>query len=226
MPSKFLCLAITLLATALGQILGFDARDASIETVHQSLFTGASTCRNVVSAFLARIERYNSRINALISLNPSSLAVADSLDELLAMGNATGALFCIPVILKDNYDMAGTNTTGGCLALRNLKALEDAPSVAALKRAGAVILGKANLHELALEGLSVSSLGGQTVNPYDWTRTPGGSSGGTAAAIAASFAILGLGTGWLLARLLTLHAHMTASTKPFQSTIQCCSHIE
>ena len=71
--------------------------------------------------------------------------------------------------------------------------LVDAPAVTALKKAGAIILGKTNLHELALEGLSVSSLGGQTINPYDHTRTPGGSSGGTGAAIATSFAVFGTG---------------------------------
>src|ERR1700753_2690211 len=125
MALRFLCLLLLLSTIALGQTIGFDAREASIEAVHQSLFTQASTCRHVVSAFLTRIEQYNSRVNALIRLNPSSLAIADSLDELLAAGNATGALFCIPVILKDNYDMAGTITTGGCLALRDMRALED-----------------------------------------------------------------------------------------------------
>ncbi|MDI1492362.1 MAG: hypothetical protein OHK93_003576 [Ramalina farinacea] len=85
-------------------------------------------------------------------------------------------------------------TTGGCLALKDHLPTEDAAVVSALKEAGAVILGKTNMHEMALEGLSVSSLGGQTLNPYDLTRTPGGSSGGTGAAIAASFAVVGTGT--------------------------------
>jgi Asp-tRNA(Asn)/Glu-tRNA(Gln) amidotransferase A subunit family amidase len=69
----------------------------------------------------------------------------------------------------------------------------DAAAVFALKNAGAIILGKTNLHEFALEGLTVSSLGGQTINPYDFTRTPGGSSGGTGAAIASSFSVFGTG---------------------------------
>jgi Asp-tRNA(Asn)/Glu-tRNA(Gln) amidotransferase A subunit family amidase len=86
------------------------------------------------------------------------------------------------------------NTTGGCLALKDSTPTEDAPTTAALRRAGAIILGKTNLHELALEGLSVSSYGGQTINPYDHSRTPGGSSGGAGAAIAASFAVFGTGT--------------------------------
>ncbi|KAF7184986.1 Glutamyl-tRNA(Gln) amidotransferase subunit A [Pseudocercospora fuligena] len=80
------------------------------------------------------------------------------------------------------------------LSLAHSQPTVDAPSVIALKKAGAIILGKANLHELALEGISVSSLGGQTINPYDYTRTPGGSSGGSAAAVAASFAVFATGS--------------------------------
>ena len=85
-------------------------------------------------------------------------------------------------------------TTGANVAMEFSQPTVDAPSVAAFRNAGAIILGKANLHELALEGISVSSLGGQTINPYDSTRTPGGSSGGTGASIAASFAVWGTGT--------------------------------
>ncbi|KAK3989121.1 amidase signature domain-containing protein [Cladorrhinum sp. PSN332] len=172
----------------------FDVREASIEGVHNALFTGITTCREIVSAFIARIEEFNPAINAIISLNPDALSIADHLDERIASGNVTGSLFCIPVLLKDNYDAIGTNTTGACLDLANNKPQEDAPTVAALRNAGAVMLGKTNLHEMAFEGLSVSSLGGQTKNPFDLTRTPGGSSGGTGAAIAANFAIFGTGT--------------------------------
>lgn len=176
------------------QSLGFDPREATIESVHHSLFTGLSTCREVVSSFLSRIETLNNHTNAIISLSPNALSIADELDTRLAAGNTTGALFCIPTLLKDNYDTADVNTTGGNLALSGSHPTVDAPSVAALRRAGAVILGKANLHELALEGLSVSSVGGQTINPYDSTRTPGGSSGGSGAAVAASFAVWATGT--------------------------------
>lgn len=116
------------------------------------------------------------------------------LDESLATGNATGALFCIPVLLKDNYDTFDMPTTGGCLDLADSQPKVDALVVTALRRAGAIILGKANLHELALEGISVSSLGGQVVNPYDSSRTPGGSSGGSGAAVASSFAVFATGT--------------------------------
>ena len=115
------------------------------------------------------------------------------MDAKIQAGNVTGSLFCIPVLLKDNYDTVEMKTTGGCLDLAGNKPKVDAAAVAALRNAGAIILGKTNLHELALEGLTVSSLGGQTINPYDHTRTPGGSSGGTGAAIATSFAVFGTG---------------------------------
>lgn len=171
----------------------FDSREATIDEVHNALFTGLTTCRGVVSSFIARIEAFNPTINAIITLNPNALTLADQMDMQIKAGNASGLLFCIPILLKDNYDTTEMNTTGGCLDLAGSKPTMDAPAVTAFKNAGAIILGKTNLHELALEGISVSSLGGQTINPYDHTRTPGGSSGGTGAAIATSFAVFGTG---------------------------------
>lgn len=172
----------------------FDVREATIDGIHNALFTGLTTCREVVSAYLARVEAFNPAINAITALNQEALSVADSIDVQISQGNTTGSLLCVPVLVKDNYDAVPMNTTGSCLALTNNKPIEDAPTVKALKAAGAIILGKTNLHELALEGLSVSSLGGQTLNPYDQTRTPGGSSGGSGAAVAANFAVFATGT--------------------------------
>lgn len=183
-----------LLTLASTQTIPFEAREATIASVHGALFTHQNTCRDVVSAFIARIDAYNPLINAIITLNSQALDDADQLDLSLARGNATGLLFCIPILLKDNYDAAGMRTTAGCAALNNSIATVDSPAVSAFRNAGAIILGKTNLHEFALEGLSVSSLGGQTINPYDFNRTPGGSSGGTGASVAASFAVFGTGT--------------------------------
>lgn len=197
----------------------FDAREATIDTVHHAIYSGLSTCREVVSAFLARIEAYNNRTNAIITLNPNALDTADTMDSALAAGNATGSLFCIPILLKDNYDTADMPTTGGALALKESQPTEDAPSVAALKREGAIILGKANLHELALEGISVSSLGGQTINPYDATRTPGGSSGGTGAAVAASFCVFGTGTDTVNSLRSPASANSLFSIRPTRGLI-------
>jgi Asp-tRNA(Asn)/Glu-tRNA(Gln) amidotransferase A subunit family amidase len=205
--------------TAVGQMAPFDAREATIDSVHHALYSGLSTCREVVSSFIARIESHNNRTNAIITLNPNALAIADSLDEHLSAGNATGSLFCVPVLLKDNYDTAEMPTTGANLALAASQPTEDAPSVEALKKAGAIILGKTNLHELALEGLSVSSLGGQTINPYDSTRTPGGSSGGTGAAVASSFCVFGTGTDTVNSLRSPASANSLCSIRPTRGLI-------
>jgi Asp-tRNA(Asn)/Glu-tRNA(Gln) amidotransferase A subunit family amidase len=197
----------------------FDAREATIDTVHHALYTGLSTCREVVSSFLARIEAHNNRTNAIITLNPNALSIADSMDKQLSAGNATGPLFCIPILLKDNYDTMDMPTTGGNLALAQSQPTADAPSVVALKKAGAIILGKSNLHELALEGISVSSVGGQTINPYDSTRTPGGSSGGTGAAVASSFCVFGTGTDTVNSLRSPASANSLCSLRPSRGIV-------
>ncbi|KAF2851698.1 amidase signature enzyme [Plenodomus tracheiphilus IPT5] len=204
---------------AAAQTMPFDAREATIDSVHHALYSGLTTCRGVVSSFLARIEAHNNKTNAIITLNPKALAIADSLDEQLSAGNATGPLFCIPILLKDNYDTEDMPTTGGALALANSQPTQDAPSVAAFKKAGAIILGKANLHELALEGISVSSLGGQTINPYDPTRTPGGSSGGTGASVSSSFCVFGTGTDTVNSLRSPASANCLCSIRPTQGLI-------
>lgn len=205
--------------SATAQAMPFDAREATIDSVHHALFSGLATCREVVSSFLARIEAHNNKINAIISLNPNALAIADSLDQQLSTGNTTGPLFCVPMILKDNFDTKDMPTTGGAVVLAKSQPTEDAPSVAALKKAGAIILGKANLHELALEGISVSSLGGQTINPYDSTRTPGGSSGGTGASVSASFCVFGTGTDTVNSLRSPASANSLCSIRPTRGLI-------
>ncbi|KAF1351014.1 amidase signature domain-containing protein [Delphinella strobiligena] len=189
------CLVLTYLLSCHALELSFDPREATIHSTHNALFTGLTDCRTIVNSFLSRIEALNNHTNAIISLDPTALSTASHLDDLLASKSATtGALFCIPVLLKDNYDTASMPTTGGCVAIAESQPTVDAPVVRALKEAGAVVLGKTNLHEMALEGITVSSLGGQTINPYDHTRTPGGSSGGSGAAVAASFSVFATGT--------------------------------
>ena len=86
------------------QSMPFDPREATVDTVHNAVFSGLSTCREVISAFIARVEEYNNLTNSVLVLNPNALDIADSLDESLAAGNTTGPLFCVPVLLKDNYD--------------------------------------------------------------------------------------------------------------------------
>lgn len=207
-------------ALSCGQGLSFDAREATIASTHHALYTGLTTCREIVSSFLSRIEALNNHTNAIIRLNPDALDTASRFDTMLTSGNATtGSLFCIPVLLKDNYDTANMPTTGGNLDLADSRPSIDAPAVTALKNAGAIVLGKANLHELALEGISVSSLGGQTINPYDSTRTPGGSSGGSGAAVAASFSVFSTGTDTVNSLRSPASANSLFSCRPTRGLI-------
>ncbi|XXG95906.1 hypothetical protein Hte_002182 [Hypoxylon texense] len=197
----------------------FEPLESTIEGLRAALLGNATTCRTVISSFVARIEAFNPTINAIVSLNPNAFAIADELDQRLAAGDSAGKLFCVPILLKDNYDAVGMNTTGSSVALAGNRPSVDTPSVKAFRDEGAVILGKTNLHEMALEGLSVSSLGGQTINPYDHTRTPGGSSGGTGAAIATSFAIFGTGTDAVNSLRSPASANNLVSVRPSRGLV-------
>ena len=181
-----------------GRNATFVPEEATISDVHAALTGGRSTCVQIVQAYLRRIDAYDDRgpaLNAIISINPKALEAAAELDRIYNASRSTmRPLHCIPVVLKDNYDTADMPTTGGSVTLATSVPLRDAFVVKKLRDAGAIILAKANLTELARGGTTVSSLGGQTRNPYDLTRTPGGSSGGTGAAVAASFAVTGTGS--------------------------------
>ena len=158
---------------------------------------GRVTSRALVQAYLNRIEAFDRRgirLNALISLNPNALRDAEALDRERVTKGPRGPLHGIPVIVKDNYSTADMQTTAGSLALLGFVPSSDAFQVRKLREAGAVIIGKSNLHELASGITTTGSAFGQTLNPYDPSRNPGGSSGGTAAAVAASFAAAGMGS--------------------------------
>ncbi|KAF7165375.1 hypothetical protein CNMCM6106_001565 [Aspergillus hiratsukae] len=201
--------------------LDFDPLEATISSVHEALFRRTTSCREIVSSFLSRIEAYNADVNALMTLNPDALAIADEMDTALHTGGSMKRqpLFCIPIVLKDNYNTANMNTTGGCLALNGSRPSTDAAAVTALRDAGAIILGKSTLHELALEGLTVSSAGGQTLNPYDQTRTPGGSSGGTGVSVASSFAVFGTGSDTVNSLRSPASANSLFSIRPTRGLI-------
>ncbi len=177
----------------------FDVVEASIADVHAALADGRVTCHGLVQDYLDRIDEYDKNgpaINSIIMVNPDALAVADSMDAAARRGAARGSLFCIPLIVKDNYQTKGLQTTGGSLAFKGFKPDRDAFVVAKLRAAGAIVLAKANMAELAFSPYeTVSSiLPGYTRNPYELDRVTAGSSGGPAAAVAASFGTAGLGT--------------------------------
>jgi amidase len=191
-----------------------DVTTATIEDLSRAMAKREVTSEQLVRAYLARIEAFDDRgpaINAVIALNPAALATARALDRERRAKGPRGLLHGIPVVVKDNIDVAGLPTTVGSQLLEGDIAAQDAWVVRRLRDAGVVIVAKVNLSEFATVGGSVlgapdhlvklgtvpngfSSAGGQTRNPHDPERSPSNSSGGTGAAIAAAFAQVGLGT--------------------------------
>jgi amidase len=175
----------------------FDVFEKSILDLQAAQSAGQVSSRQLVDMYIARINAYNQagpKLNAIVTLNPRALEEADALDRERMLHKVRGPLHGIPVLVKDNYDTVGMATSDGTLALATLQPTVDAFQVRRLRQAGAVILGKTAMHELAAGITTTSSLTGSTRNPYDPARVPGGSSGGTAAAVAASFAAAGTGT--------------------------------
>ena len=174
-----------------------DVHEATIAELQRAMAQGQTSSLELVNAYLARIAAYDTRgpaLNAMIRLDPGARAEARRLDRERREGRVRGPMHGIPIILKDNFNTATMPTSGGSLALAGHQTADDAFVVRRLRDAGAIILGKSNMHELAAGITTISSLGGQTLNPYDPRRCPGGSSGGTGAAIAASFAAVGWGS--------------------------------
>ena len=155
------------------------------------------TSRQLVERYLARVAAYDHTgpaLNAVAVINPDALAIADALDAERRARGARGPLHGIPVLVKDNYETLEMPTAAGSIALASFHPRADAFQVRKLREAGAVILGKTNMHELAAGITNTGSRFGQTRNPYDLDRNPGGSSGGTGAAVAANFAAAGMGS--------------------------------
>ena len=175
----------------------FDVTEQSVSQLGVAMADGRVTAVNLVDSYLARIEAYDQQgptLNAMIVLNPLARQEAMALDKERAAGQIRGPLHGVPVVVKDNYDTSDLPTTAGAIALATSIPPDDATQVERLRNAGAVILGKTNMHELARGITTVASYGGQTRNPYNPRRNPGGSSGGTGAAVAASFAAFGMGS--------------------------------
>jgi len=189
---------LTNAVTAQSAVKPFLLDETTISDVQAAYQSHALTATQLVRAYLKRIQAYDQagpKLNVVVFLNPEALVEAAALDEhLRKTGKFVGPLHGIPVLLKDNVNTQDMPTTGGSLSLAGYTPASDAAIAQKLRSAGAIILAKVNLHEFAIWGETVSSIRGQTLNPYDLTRTPGGSSGGTGAGVAANFAIAGIGT--------------------------------
>jgi Asp-tRNA(Asn)/Glu-tRNA(Gln) amidotransferase A subunit family amidase len=177
---------------------GFDVVEATIAQVHAEMKAGRLTCHVLVDQYLKRITAYDKTgpaLNAIVVVNPDALKQADDLDRRFARGGLTGPLHCVPAIVKDNFETIGLQSADGSASLAGFISNKDAFLVKRIKAAGAIVLAKSNMAEFAFSpNETVNSLLGTTHNPYDINRVPAGSSGGTAASVAASFGLVGLGS--------------------------------
>jgi amidase len=200
-----------------------DLATAGVREVLAGLTAGDFTSVELTSAYLERIAQISDggpRLNSVRAVNPAALAAAAESDAQRASGDVPlGPLHGVPVLLKDNIDVAGMPTTAGSLALEHSSPAADAPVAAALREAGAILLGKTNLTEFAnymTEGMAngYSSLGGQVLNPYDASETPSGSSAGSGSAAATGLAAATVGTETFGSILSPARANSLVGVKP------------
>jgi amidase len=175
----------------------FHVEETSIAQIEAAFRDGSLTCRSLVEQYLARIDAYDKRgpaFNAIVMVNDSALRTADDLDRRFRQSGPVGPLHCVPMLVKDNYETADMPTTAGSLSLKGMMTGKDAFIVKRLRDAGAVMIAKSNMAEFAFSPIETvnSILPGYTRNPYDTSRVTAGSSGGSAAGVAANFAIAGL----------------------------------
>jgi Asp-tRNA(Asn)/Glu-tRNA(Gln) amidotransferase A subunit family amidase len=171
--------------------------ELTISEYHRLLKEGRVTCEEVTGVYLSRIEALDQStgLNSMVVLNPHALDRARELDKEHQRTGTLRPMHGVPMIVKDNYDTQDLQTAAGSLAMKGSVPPDDAYQVRKLREAGAVVLGKSNMAEWAFSPFqTVSSISGTTRNPYDLERVPAGSSGGTAAAVAANLGMIGLGT--------------------------------
>ncbi|GGA26260.1 amidase family protein [Paenibacillus physcomitrellae] len=168
-----------------------------IDDIEQGLRTGAFTCMQLTDAYVERIEAYDQKgpqLNAIIHVNDKAHEQAELLDQKQQAGAELGAAHCVPVVVKDVINTKEMPTTNGSELFKDWVPQSNATVINRLEQQGAIILAKTNLDDFAAAVYGISSLGGAIKNPYDLTRTVGGSSGGSAAAVAAQYAPLAIGT--------------------------------
>ena len=179
----------------------------------------------VVRAHLERIERLNPSLNAVVTVAPDALERAREAESALMSGGPTGSLCGVPLTVKDTIEVRGLRATSGSKAREGYVPEGDAPAAARLRAAGAIILGKTNASELALDYTTDNLVFGRTNNPHDSSRTPGGSSGGCAAAVAAGLSAGSLGSD--LAGSVRIPAHFcgVAGLKPTAGRVEGAGHF-
>ncbi len=168
----------------------------SVSEIIRAMRDKEVSCREVVQAHLDRIEEVNPKVNAITVVLEDALARADAADKDIARGAALGPLHGVPFTVKENIDVAGSATTYGIRAMENARPKNDAPHIAKLRNSGAIPIARTNMPDLGLRLHSANELRGETLNPWDASRTPGGSSGGDAAAVATGMTPLGIGNDY------------------------------
>lgn len=190
-------LAALTLALSFGAAAKNNTEELTIAQLHQAVKEKKTTFKQSMQSYLdaiAQSDQKGSKLNSVITLNDQALAEAEAADAAFNKTGQFKPLQGVPVLLKDNVDTAGLLTTGASISLKDNVPSKNAFIAQKLKDAGAIVIAKTNLHEFAVWGETRSSMLGQTLNPYDLSRTPGGSSGGTGASVAANFGIVGIGT--------------------------------
>ncbi len=175
----------------------FRLQETTIAQIHAAFHDGSLTCRSLVEQYLKRIDaddKQGAKLNAIVMVNPDALKTADDLDRRYRQSGPVGPMHCIPVLVKDNYETVDMPTTAGSLSLKGMMTGKDAFVVKRLRDAGALMIAKSNMAEFAFSPVETvnSILPGYTRNPYDTSRVTAGSSGGSAAALAANFAAIAL----------------------------------
>jgi Asp-tRNA(Asn)/Glu-tRNA(Gln) amidotransferase A subunit family amidase len=175
----------------------FPIEETTIAQIHAAFRDGSLTCRSLVEQYIERVEAHDKQgaaLNAIVMVNPHALETADDLDRRYRQSGPVGAMHCVPVIVKDNYETFDMPTTAGSLSLKGMMTWKDAFVVKRLREAGAVMISKSNMAEFAFSPVETvnSILPGYSRNPYDTSRVTAGSSGGSAAGAAANFGAVAL----------------------------------
>ncbi len=217
-------------ATIGGEQRAHEPADAFVSASASALVAALArrdfSSRELLEAYLRRVERHNPALNAVVALDAErALAEADAADGALARGEPVGPLHGLPVTVKDTLETAGLRTTAGAPPFADHVPERDADVVSRLRAAGAIVFGKTNLPAFASDAQTYNDLFGTTNNPWDLARTPGGSSGGSAAAIAAGLSALELGSD--LGGSLRLPAHFCGvyTLKPTYGIVPQRGHI-
>ena len=173
--------------------MAIDLKNLTIEKAHEALMRGDYSAQDLAQAYLDNITAKNAELNAYLEVYDDVIAQAVRADRMIAEGTAT-LMTGIPIAIKDNILFAGKHASAASKILENYTATYDAHVVQTLKAVGAVIIGRTNMDEFAMGSSTQTSAYGVTRNPLDTSRVPGGSSGGSAAAVASDMALVALGT--------------------------------